>query len=598
MAFSIQIGLIILFSLIGSLLASRFRQPAVIGLLIVGAIVGPHALGIVNDPGIVDTAIEIGAILLLFTIGIEFSLKNILNLGLRAVWIGTIKISIVLLLSYYAALLMGLSAIESLFFGIILSITSTVIVIKVMEQKGFAKTQELPLLITILILEDIFGVFALSFISGLNTKADLNIIGVLTKLAISMALLIFTYLIIQRLARRAFSWIAKYSSEDTTTFTSLSLCGIMAYAAALLNLSPSVGAFLAGNLISLFPNSKSFENSIHPFLLTFTSLFFFSVGTAVNFTSIILNFKLIIALFAVSIIAKFITIGAGSYIFTNFSGKQAAFSGIAMISVGEFSLLIAKEASAVSTNIDFVSITASIILLSAITMSVMMGYTGSVYRLTTRIIPKRMRENMDITSRYINGISWAMVRDRVNLGKIKSEFHTLLNNMTFVFVFAALGLFLWKYFNVAIISLLRDDYATYFTIAFIAVILYVPVSRIIKNAAHLNKDLFRFFVKISPKEIQFDTTIFRKIRILSLLFIAMIVFPHIFLFFRIPVLYNALVVVIFLIITLNALMASNMIHDVVHKHEKDFGKSDKGYAAILKKKMKDVEKERMHDSDS
>ena len=154
-------------------------------------------------------------------------------------------------------------------------------------------------------------------------------------------------------------------------------------------------------------------------------------------------------------------------------------------------------------------------------------------------------------------------------------------------------LFLWRYFHVAISSLLRNDYATYFTVIAIVAILYIPVSRIIKNAAHLNKDLFRFFVKISPKELQFDTKIFRKIRILSLLFIAMIVFPQVFLFFRIPVIYNALVVLIFLIITFNALMASNMIHDVVHKHEKDFGKSDKGYVAILKKKMKKVEKERI-----
>ncbi|MEK6942489.1 MAG: cation:proton antiporter [Nanoarchaeota archaeon] len=593
MVFSVQIGLIILFSLVGSLLASRFRQPTVIGLLIAGAIVGPHALGIVNDPEIVESAIELGAILLLFTIGIEFSIKNILNLGARAVLIGAIKISIVLLLSYYAALFMGASGLEAIFFGIILSITSTVIVIKVMEQKGLAKKEELPLLITILILEDIFGVFALAFISGLNTHADLNPIGILTKLAVSLALLVFTYLILQRLAGRAFNWIAKYSSEDTATFTSLSLCGIMAYVATLLSLSPSVGAFLAGNIIASFPNSKSFEKAIHPFLLTFTSLFFFSVGTAVNFASIIFEFRLILVLFAVSVIVKFITIGAGSYIFTNFNGKQAAFSGIAMISIGEFSLLIAKEANAVGSSMDFVSITASIILLSTITMSLMISNTGSVYRLTTRLIPKKMRENMDITSKYINSISWAMVRDRVNLGKIKSEFYKILNNMTFVFVFIALVLFLWRYFHVAISSLLRNDYATYFTVIAIVAILYIPVSRIIKNAAHLNKDLFRFFVKISPKELQFDTKIFRKIRILSLLFIAMIVFPQVFLFFRIPVIYNALVVLIFLIITFNALMASNMIHDVVHKHEKDFGKSDKGYVAILKKKMKKVEKERI-----
>src|SRR3989344_2771927 len=168
MAFSIELGLIILFSILGGVLAVRFKQPSVLGLLIVGAIVGPYSLGFIKDTSLIEAAIEIGAILLLFTIGIEFSLEHLFNYGFRANIIAGIKLGTGFLLGYMASILLGFDVITSLYIGVILSITSTVIVIKILEQKGMSKRGEITLLITILILEDIFGVFALTFFSSLN----------------------------------------------------------------------------------------------------------------------------------------------------------------------------------------------------------------------------------------------------------------------------------------------------------------------------------------------------------------------------------------------------------------------------------------------
>src|SRR3989344_5480316 len=379
MAFSIELGLILLFSILGGVLAVRFKQPSVLGLLLAGSIVGPNALGFIKDTSLINAAIEIGAILLLFTLGIEFSLQHLLRLGLRTIMIAVMKLGLVFLFSYYASLLLGFDFITSLYIGAILSITSTVIVVKILEQKGMLKREELPLLIAILIIEDVFGVFALTFFSSLNAKADLAPLNLFAKLLISLTLMIIAYNILQRILKPLIKWLIKYSTEDTITFISIGLCGGMSFLAYLFNFSPSVGAFLAGNIVASLPNSKMFEKAIHPFILTFTSLFFFSIGTIVDFSVVMGSISLILVLFFASIIIKFLSIGFGSYLFTNFTGRQAVFSGIAMISLGEFSLLIAKEANLVGLGIDLVSITATIILLSSIAMSYMLAHTEKIY---------------------------------------------------------------------------------------------------------------------------------------------------------------------------------------------------------------------------
>src|SRR3989344_587314 len=120
MVFSTEIILIIVFSILGGLLAVRFRQPSVLGLIIAGAIVGHYNLGLINNLSLIDSAIEIGAILLLFTVGIEFSLPHLLRFGLKAMLIGTFKLGIVFLASYYTSILFGLDTITAVYLGAIL----------------------------------------------------------------------------------------------------------------------------------------------------------------------------------------------------------------------------------------------------------------------------------------------------------------------------------------------------------------------------------------------------------------------------------------------------------------------------------------------
>jgi len=585
MAFSFELVWIIMFSILGGVLAVRFKQPAVIGLIIVGAIVGPHSLGLIKNTSLLHAAIEIGAVLLLFTIGIEFNLQRIINLGFRAVIVGIIKISAVFLITFYSSKLLGFSYIVSLYFGVLLSITSTVIMIKILEQKGIYKREELPLLVAILVIEDIFGIFALTFFSGLSSAADLKPFSLFTSLLISLLILIIVYLVLQRMLKPAINWLIRYSTEDTITFISLGLLGIMSYIAISLKLSPSIGAFLAGNIISSLPKSKLFEKAIHPFLLTFTSLFFFSVGTNVNFAAIIGNFNVIIVLFLATIASAFASIAFGSYLFTNFSGRQAVFSALAMIPVGEFSLLIANEASSVGLGIDFISITAGIILLSTISMSLLIGRGESIYNLTANLIPSRVKEDMQLTSKYFNNLSWSMIKDKIDTRRMNLEWKAIVNNLFIIFFIISAAFFTWRYFKGFVMQFIQNVAITYTLAVLLAISVFYILSRIIKNLSRLLKDFYRFFVKISPGEIEFDRKIFRNIVLLCIFFVILVITPNFFVFFSLNPVYNFIVIAIFAGTLIYVYNASKLIREIVHKHSSTFNKFSKKYKSAMKNKI-------------
>src|SRR3989338_982741 len=131
MALAVDLIIILLFSVVGGVLATRFKQPSVLGVLLAGALVGPHSLGLITNTELVQTAIEVGAILLLFLVGIEFSLEKLFDMGLRSVIIATIKIGIIFFFGYNIALFFDFPPIAGAAIGVILSMTSPVIFLKI-----------------------------------------------------------------------------------------------------------------------------------------------------------------------------------------------------------------------------------------------------------------------------------------------------------------------------------------------------------------------------------------------------------------------------------------------------------------------------------
>jgi monovalent cation:H+ antiporter-2, CPA2 family len=397
----VTLVLLFVFAIIGGILAARFRQPIVLGLLLVGTLIGPFALNLVNDAKMIDMMIELGAILLLFVVGMEFSAKKLLNIGAKALIVTIFKVGITFFLGYEAAVALGLGIPTGIFIGIILSFTSTVVVVKILEQKEMIKRSEVPLLLAVLIIEDIVAVVALTLLSGIKSSGGTGASGIIEHLLISIAVLIIVYAIIAKYADNIVALLLKHSNEEMITFIGLALCAGFAYLAYVLGISPSAGAFLAGSIIHSVKDSKSFGKAIMPHSLMFSSLFFIAIGTLIDLRAIVENYLIILALLGILIITRFAAVGFSTYLFGNMRRDQPIFSCVAMISVGEFSLLIAKEAGNFGITIDLVTITAILIFISSIIMSFGVKHTGKVHTAMSNNNPGRFKRKMNLLGNFI-----------------------------------------------------------------------------------------------------------------------------------------------------------------------------------------------------
>jgi Kef-type K+ transport system membrane component KefB len=419
----ITLGVLFFFAILGGIIAKRVKQPTVLGLLLVGAVIGPNALGIVNNAHWIELIIEIGAVLLLFVVGLEFDLPKLMKLGFKAFAIATLKVGIAFFLGFQIALFLGLGSGVAIFCGAILSFSSTVVIVKVLEQKKMYNREETPLLLTVLIFEDIIAVMALIFFSSMKSAGSTSILAMVEHVVIALTTLIIAYLVMLRVAKYIFTWLMKNSSEDITTFLALGFCAGFSALAYGLGLSPSAGAFIAGSIIASMPQAKNFEHAISPYVLIFSSLFFIAMGTLVNFGSILPNIVLIVVLIIAVVISRFIAIGLVSYVFAGFRGDQAFFSSLAMLSVGEFALLVAKESVGFGLGVDIVTITSVLIFISAIMMSVMIASSKKMHRSWEATKqPKYLSHSVQQLAGYVRGFFDQIDTENRSTRRFKTSF--------------------------------------------------------------------------------------------------------------------------------------------------------------------------------
>jgi Kef-type K+ transport system membrane component KefB len=417
----ITLGILFSFALVGGILATRFKQPILLGLLLVGALIGPKAFGLIHDEHMMEPMIEFGAILMLFVLGLEFDIPRLKKIGVKAILIAVLNSALLTFIGFIVSVTVGFDIQTALFMGVILAFGSTVVIVKVLENKGMMERQEVPLLIAILIIEDIIAVMVITFFSGMSDKSS-GLLNNIEGLILSMIALVVAYALFVRFIRPILAWVLKgNSSEEITVFTSLALCAGFAYFAYALKLSPAVGAFLAGSIVASLPNSKQFEHAVAPYNLIISSFFFIAIGTLIDFAAIKANIMIILILVATVMITKIIAFSGLVYFFANMKGDKMFFSSVAMFSVGEFSLLVAKEATKFNIGVDLVSIAAAIVAASAILMSLVINYSDRMYAPTMENMPYSLRKKMESASAYIKNISDELDSNAKNSENLKKN---------------------------------------------------------------------------------------------------------------------------------------------------------------------------------
>lgn len=435
------IGLLVFFAALAGVVATRLKIPPVLGLLTTGVIVGPHAIGLVSEGEVIAGAAEIGSMLLLFSIGAEFSLAKLKEYGVKAFSIGLVKLAIVFWLSYQFSLFLALDSITSLYVAAILAISSTALTIKLLEQKGLADRKEVPFLLAALVVEDLFAVFALAFFSAVGGTASISLEEILASAAISVGALGVAYFLVLQLLRALLKWLTEFETQETFIFLALAIAVGFSYLAQLVGLTTSIGAFLAGSVVASLPKGKTLEHAVSPFTLAFSSVFFLAVGMLVDINAVQTNLSLIFWIALASIVFKFIGTGIGMY-FNGFSSSSSAFSAAAMLATGEFSLVIAAQAP--NPSIDLVGLTSVIVFISSIVTALLVSRHEAVETVTRAIMPQFVQRIGRQTADQIQQVQSALSTMPVAASKVYEDFKKQAAATFLVFAVAGGALMLFS----------------------------------------------------------------------------------------------------------------------------------------------------------
>ncbi|MEM4267334.1 MAG: cation:proton antiporter [Candidatus Woesearchaeota archaeon] len=543
----ITLGILFFFAIIGGILATKFRQPAVIGLLLVGAIIGPHSLNFVRDEEMISLMAEFGAILLLFVIGLEFVIPKLSKIGFKAMLIAVLKMGIIFFLTYETCIFMDLNNTAALVLGVMLSISSTVVIVKILESKGLYNREEMPLLIGILIVEDVIAVAVLTFLAGaVNNTSILNSIE---QLIIAVTILIIAYLIMLIVARIVVSWFISNSGDEGVTFVALGLCAGFSYLAHSLGLSAATGAFLAGSVVASLPQARLFEHAIRPYTLTFTALFFISMGTMVNFQSINENIPFLFVIVTLIVVSRFLAVGFINYLFANFSKDQTIFSSIAFISIGEFSVLIAQQAAPLNLGIDIVSIAAFIVFTTAIIMSLSINHYSKVTDLLESKYPRTYMSKPKSLSKFIKLLFDEIDIENSNTRQFKRLFFRTLLHFNFT-LFIIIG---WH----RAISAINHSASLYATLyIYIVTLIFIVVAtgfiyKLVRNTTKLYSSLLVIVSNLDAScDFKRTKNILNNLLIAILLFICALTSPFLTVVFSLPSWTKIIPVVLLLLVIL------------------------------------------------
>jgi len=359
--FVTDLAIIMILASIVTLAFFKIRQPLIIGYLFAGMLIGPLSplwawllpeggppseslggIGILSDISALNLFAEIGIILLLFVIGIEFPFSKIRSIGKVAIGVGTIGLFSTLGAVFFVANSFGMNFMDSLFLAAALSISSTTIIVKILEDAGKIKRESSILVLGILIVEDVIAVILISSLQSIALVGTISIEGVIVVVIVATSLIVGTFTIGRRVIPPLIDKVAATEHKELLLLSVLGLCFGYALLANIVGLSVAIGAFLAGVLVA---ESKSAEVSkilSSPIKDMFVAIFFVSVGALMDISQLGNYIILAIALIAISTGMKF-----GGNMFGNFVLKQKTRKSIRAASAlaaprGEFSIVIIK----------------------------------------------------------------------------------------------------------------------------------------------------------------------------------------------------------------------------------------------------------------
>lgn len=335
-----EIVIILGLSMVVLLVGSRLRIPPIVGFLITGVVAGPHGLGLVQASERVEVLAEVGVVLLMFTIGLEFSFKSLVRIKKTVLLGGSSQVLVTLGIGFAVALLMGWKIPSAVFVGCLVALSSTAIVLKLLQDRAQMETPHGQASLGILIFQDVSilpMMLAIPLLAGSQQTTDSPAMMIGKFVALIAVLIVAAKWVLPKV----FEQIVRTRSSQLFLVSVIATCFAIAMGASLVGLSLSLGAFLAGLVLSESDYSHQALGNILPFRDVFTSLFFVSVGMLLDVRYLAEHPVLVVSISLGVIVGKAVIAG-GATLLLGLPMRTAVLVGLGLAQVGEFSFVLAK----------------------------------------------------------------------------------------------------------------------------------------------------------------------------------------------------------------------------------------------------------------
>ncbi len=374
-----------------SYLFKRLRQPVVFGYLVAGMIVGPHIpLPVAANAQMVQVLSELGVILLMFALGLDFSVRKLLAVGPTAGVIAVLQTTTMIALGFLAGRLFGWTVLESVYAGACIAISSTTIIVKAFaEQKITGRFTTVAL--GELIIEDLIAILLLAILTAVSTGRGFSA----TDLALTagqlaaflVVMLVVGLFAVPRLIRR----VVRLQSPEATTVTAIGICFAGAWLALEFGYSVALGAFLAGSLVAESGQERAVEQLVAPVKDVFAAIFFVAVGMLIDPRLILQYWVPVIVFTLLVIVGKVIAVTLGAFL-AGYGTRTSVQTGMSLAQIGEFSFIIAGLGLSSGATREFLyPIAVAVSAITTLTTPLLIRRAGTAASWVDRSLPRQLQ---------------------------------------------------------------------------------------------------------------------------------------------------------------------------------------------------------------
>ena len=392
---------------ITTLIFQRLRQPVIFGYLLAGMLIGPHVPApLIADAAIVRTLSEVGVILLMFALGLEFSLRKLWKIGPTAGVIAVLQCSALIAAGYLVGRAFGWTHLESFYAGAIISISSTTIIVKAFEEQRVTG-RFTRIVFGVLIMEDLIAILLLAILTAISVGGGLSAAHLATTVgklaAFLVGLVMAGLLIVPRLVRA----VVKLDRAETTIVTVVGLCFAIAWLAQSFGYSVALGAFVAGTLVAESGHAKQIEHQVQPVRDVFAAIFFVSVGVLIDPGLVAEYWDVVLAFTVVVVIGKVVAVSIGAFV-VGYGTRDAVQSGMSLAQIGEFSFIIAAVGISLGATRDFLyPMAVAVSAVTTLSTPWLIRSAGGVASWVDRKLPRPLQNFVSLYASWMEGFGRA-----------------------------------------------------------------------------------------------------------------------------------------------------------------------------------------------